>query len=314
MKRNGLEVTVVVGNEPLSEYTIAEEGDSTVICWIPSEEGKEFSIKTVNDTPSTIITCETDVDGRSMDRTICRAKASTLVRGTYSSASAVRPFTFTRIGVSDDDDLLDTDNANIEAIGTIRVSVRRVEELEKRAFVAGEYDTTEIGLLHERRKKAGVHCVSLGKEIALQKKTNRGSVGVAYLDTPEKPYCVFIFHYRSKDILQAQGIIPTIVARPSGVASSKGASGRPARASPVQHIASRAVKRQREGSLPKDSDVKEEAEESDMEDADALQAELEAIQIRLSKAKAKASHKRVKREPSPILLATSGDVIDLTLD
>lgn len=45
-----------------------------------------------------------------------------------------------------------------------------------------------------------------------------------------------------------------------------------------------------------------------------MKAQLDAIQARLSKVKAKKNHKRVKREPAPIQLDASGDIIDLTSD
>ncbi|EKM57982.1 uncharacterized protein PHACADRAFT_206830 [Phanerochaete carnosa HHB-10118-sp] len=225
------------------------------------------------------------------------------------TSTSVRPFAFTLINFSDDDALLHRDANELEAIGAIRITARRVIAKENVPYNPAQYDTRDIGLVHERRKKAGVHC----REIHRQ---TRNAANVDYLDAIEKPYCVFVFRYRPKDILQAQGIVPppTPVAPPGNTSPSRTSNGGQQRTEPpVQRTASGSGKRQREEPPSQNLDIKE-SDESDIKDTKVLQAQLEAIQAKLSKAKGKYNRKRVKREPSPIRLDVSGDVIDLTSD
>ncbi|GJE94866.1 hypothetical protein PsYK624_110420 [Phanerochaete sordida] len=56
-----------------------------------------------------------------------------------------------------------------------------------------------IGPVHERSKKAGVHCVSFGRERRVGG-TSHG-VSCTYRDTLDQPYCKFVFRYRSRDML-----------------------------------------------------------------------------------------------------------------
>ena len=78
------------------------------------------------------------------------------------------------------------------------------------------FDTADIGVLHERRKKVGVHVVSyvyhshagqmsrslsssLGDEVVQSRPLSYTEVD--YVDTSDNPQCAFLFKYRPKGML-----------------------------------------------------------------------------------------------------------------
>ncbi|GJE94863.1 hypothetical protein PsYK624_110390 [Phanerochaete sordida] len=316
MKWKDFEAFITVGDHNIEEYDVKDDGENKKTGWIASEEGASFAIKVQNKS-STAVSCTVYIDGRLLNHVLIRPGLLQEINGARITPVVIRPFIFSRISVSDDDALLHQDIKNLEAIGTVRILIRRVtvDETSTRTRQCFNYETEDIGIVHERKKKAGVHCVSLGKEITEQRAQT--VVDVQYHDTAEKPHCVFLFRYRSKDFLQAQGILPLPISAPiqRQVTPTSNIQARAAGSSaqPVG-TAANTTKRKRKGSAAQKSGVKEESDDSDTEDADAIQAQLDALQARLSKAKKKDARKRVKREPSPILMQTSGDIIDLTSD
>lgn len=124
-------------------------------------------------------------DGNIAQRMQHRTGVTGDCRGVYVSSSSIRPFKFSdliltgvcsridrgvyqynfmkKIGVavfSDDDAIINTKNVS-DKLGSIEVILTRVERFEptKRPYV-GRYGFTEIGPVHEKSKKAGVHTVT----------------------------------------------------------------------------------------------------------------------------------------------------------
>lgn len=112
-----------------------------------------------------------------MDSLLVRPGTSSMSTGAVVSPTSVRPFAFSRLNVADgelkcllvsdmcadgiiDDALLRRDLKKLEAIGTIRITVQRVIIKSVGSYTTFKSEAGDVGLVHERSKKAGVHCVS----------------------------------------------------------------------------------------------------------------------------------------------------------
>ncbi|KIP07268.1 hypothetical protein PHLGIDRAFT_425005 [Phlebiopsis gigantea 11061_1 CR5-6] len=310
MKHGDIELSVKIGDDRLEEYdTVIEDNEAT--CWIASEEGKNFTILYINTSQHQDMKCCVEIDGRDAEPSLLPHRCRALERGVSTGPDTVLPYAFSRIQLSDDDALRDQyARQSVEQLGSIRIAVHRIKIGE---VVVGKPWPTRavpqaIGPVHERMKKGGAHCVSLGEQVKT-KPQNRYTYTA--LDDANKPHCVFTFRYRSKDILQAQGIIPLIASPrvpPPDTLLPPDALGE----------ADTAASKKR----PRHDSVKEDSEDEDNEDEKALQAQVAAavaqlqhIEAKMAKMKDKKRQKRVKREVSPIQIAGgSGGIIDLTSD
>jgi len=161
-----------------------ETGDQrrTRACWIPSVEGAEWYIMWKNDAgeDAEIASCaHVFVDGQDVASGIMRAHRSTPMerKGAKTSTGRVKPFTFSRIQLTgmvhfrehscmtdisvvrlDDDSIADENDVRAPKIGCIRLEIKLV--VLGKTVPLRPYDPEEIGIMHEKAKKAGVHATT----------------------------------------------------------------------------------------------------------------------------------------------------------
>ncbi|KAM5537623.1 hypothetical protein V8D89_008701 [Ganoderma adspersum] len=315
MLHKGYEVWITCEEEKLPEYGATLEGndEKTSACFIPSESGKSFVINIRNDMQDcTMLTFK--VDGKPLSHgMLCKPGQSGSKKGVRTSLDVEQPFQFANLQTTDDDDLLNR-LSNQADVGSIEVGVTRVYE-EGRA-VAVTIDTfSGVGAVHERSKKAGAHSVGLGAGSAVQPFTQMWIHD--RINRAEGKVATFVFRYRPRDLLQAQGIMPLDRPKSTEVETSTMKKEKK-RAGSLQQ---RDAKRRRGESTSASGSGTQSAKRDlgavevlsdDDEDYDALKSELRKLQSKLDKATRK-KFGDVKQEQD-IVVGSNGDVIDLTLD
>ncbi|KAH9935640.1 uncharacterized protein B0H18DRAFT_976636 [Fomitopsis serialis] len=348
MRHRECEIRITCDGQELDEYDVQVNGN-VVECYVLSESGKVFEIMCSN-TSSTQISTSTAVDGRVFPRRkALRAGRKDETLNYVVDVDNMKPLMFSDISitVTDDDNASKEPSSSANNLGLIQISV--VRSTLHRTVPWTPLRNAEVqnfGAFHERTKKVGVHCVSLGARTSIpEPQTTLRQV--VHIDDLSAPYIVFKFQYRPRALLQAQGIVQSIVAeRPR---NNSGASpDLPAvRDAPVQaqspdgvshrkrddNGSGRPLKRPRQGGSsssrvvgPLVSDTEDaksfalkDEEDDSAEDLDALEAQIQAIRQRMDRAKRKripgGKPRVVKREPSPIQAGgVDGSVIDLTDD
>ncbi|KAL1948507.1 hypothetical protein VTO73DRAFT_12582 [Trametes versicolor] len=174
----------------------------------------------------------------------------------------------------------------------------------------------EIGAMHEKNKKAGVHAVSFGDLEELGE-----SDGLFKWTKVEKePFATFTFCYRPLELLKANSIVPLRSSPPLPSQSLKGkkrasdsqASGSDASQHDQKRVRVEAIKSE---DAPKVEHADDDTHFSAAEDVNSLEAQLVLLQKRIADAKAaQRAGTTFKRETSPIRVhpSSSSEVIDLT--
>ncbi|KAK7678134.1 hypothetical protein QCA50_018927 [Cerrena zonata] len=222
MKFEQYEVQILSDGIPIPEYQIESDPESkTTACFIPSCSGKIFEIHWTSSLPDHT-SVRTTIDGRLMGGgTHTKPLNKKFKKGFRYKPDQILPFAFSDLVLRDDDTLEISDASILENLGTIQVSVKRVSYHGHRPRTGTRKVPNSIGSIHEKSKKLGGHCVSFGK--AVKNKHTLISICTPY---PGEPcWATFIFKYRPKDLLQAQGIIDLPLA--TEVRSSLSETGRP---------------------------------------------------------------------------------------
>ncbi|KAJ7592538.1 hypothetical protein C8J56DRAFT_822442 [Mycena floridula] len=190
------------------EYSTVVDDDGlvpTITCWIASESGKEFTVNWKDSTLHSAITGDVRVDGRAVNGVLLQPglnNPNTLAttRGFKIAADAVRPFVFSNISVTDDDEYLG--KTVDQHFGEITIDIHRVlvNAPGQQVFLPVPSDEK----FHERSKKALVHQIGAGasKTVGFQQPYNVTRLGLAVVK--------FIFKYRTLDQLMANGFAPRI--------------------------------------------------------------------------------------------------------
>ncbi|KAI0340425.1 hypothetical protein BDW22DRAFT_421977 [Trametopsis cervina] len=246
MKKRGVTVIVVCDDEDVPEYATQHIDSGRVTSFIASEVGKRFVLEVVNDTDNGFmanILCDGALAGSWF---LDPHEQSGLWDGVLGEGTAVRPFLFSRLPLSD------ADADNEEGGGGTTV---KEEEEEVGGLVTDKEDGEEQGegeqgggggggdqLSHRTRMSMGIIDVWLYRSsleapdptrppreifaphLEVDETSNRGGITLgdpidggpveSVLSTPhyaidprEKPYARFSWCYRPKEYLQAQGII-----------------------------------------------------------------------------------------------------------
>ncbi|KAG8853904.1 hypothetical protein FRB96_007913 [Tulasnella sp. 330] len=179
-------------------------------CWIPSVEGKNFSVAFQNDEgeeAENASCAHIFVDGKDIASAIMRpARATPAVRdGAKLSPSVIKPFTFSKIQLTDDDTIADPNDPRTQDIGTIRIEIKFIR-LGKVVPIKA-CDPQNIGPIHEKAKKASIHTTTY-KTTKRIKKGRSVSTAPLYPSDEWEHHVVFIFRYRCADFLMAEGIMP----------------------------------------------------------------------------------------------------------
>jgi len=211
LSHRGYGVSVVCDDNPLEEFNVKIESDNTVSCYIPSEQGKTFVIKLVDELSpenSTLAhgflakSMHCFMDGNNVGALFIQPGATGTCDGSPVGNFGVRPFIFSPIVTTDDDTLAAQNDSMHEKLGTIEVKLRRAIPGAAPSYAfSAQYKHDGPGVVHERSKKAGSHQVGFG---AIQARP-QNFVQPNYFD--HDFHVTFRFFYRSRGILQAQGII-----------------------------------------------------------------------------------------------------------
>ncbi|KAI9065274.1 hypothetical protein FKP32DRAFT_511700 [Trametes sanguinea] len=194
----------------LPEYNIELEGDDrkTTACFIPSESGKRFVINWKDYNNGKHASLRISVDGvLNVANISWPGKGGKRIGVRTNTVNKYSAFQFADLRTTDDDSaLLASGHACPEKVGTIEVRVVHIHpQPQVVPFTATHY--AGVGPVHERSKKLGAHCVTLGEEVKadVSRSHRRAS---RPLDPRGRPHATFVFRYRPLALLQAQGIAP----------------------------------------------------------------------------------------------------------
>ncbi|EED81411.1 predicted protein [Postia placenta Mad-698-R] len=202
---------VYIDGDPAEEHHFRFENENTVSCYIASEAGKRFSVQWRSDLSMTAsVNCFMDGVCMGGSKTDPGRNGS---RWYVKTDDNIRyPFMFAPLVLTDDDGIADPDDVSAESIGIIEVAVHRVRfsGYPWRHTPKPRPMPADRAPVHERSKKAGAHCVSLGDGFKGADPPDAGqpSPRVIYIDPPADPYIRFIFYYKPREVLQADGIMP----------------------------------------------------------------------------------------------------------
>ncbi|KZT06460.1 uncharacterized protein LAESUDRAFT_759296 [Laetiporus sulphureus 93-53] len=207
-------VAIVAEIEKLTEYATTRESDAMTSCYIPSEAGRKFKIRFGNKS-ATDMSVHCFVNGQLVARELVKSYKSRSLKGMRICGCTVRPFMFSNVTLTDDDNVALAGTTNADNLGVIEIRVYRCMTIGSGPFEAVRgVSFTEVGPIHERTKKAGSHCVSLGESEA----THRArTMDVRYIDDPRRspPHITFRYNYRPMGMLIAQDIAPRPLPPPS---------------------------------------------------------------------------------------------------
>ncbi|KZV68052.1 hypothetical protein PENSPDRAFT_687628 [Peniophora sp. CONT] len=176
----------------------------TIAGFVPSEAGQSFEVWLDN----TLVSGEglvytTYIDGREMYRLAVRPFENSSMKGVYTPAG-VRPFTFAKLQLKEDDG--EAPSFDLSKLGVIEVQVSRAIIRDNDAPI--RYHTggkASLDPVSEKAKKVGWHSVSLG---AVKPTSGLHSTRTDYIDPLSKPYAIFRFRYKPRELLEDEGIAP----------------------------------------------------------------------------------------------------------
>ncbi|GAA5917886.1 hypothetical protein JCM8208_007647 [Rhodotorula glutinis] len=217
---------VSVDNEPVEIYRV-EHKDRKSTCFIEAREGKEFvlgfQILLAGQT-DLVLDAKIDgtlVEGRSLARDRPTGKASKF-EGARVSATAIRPFQFAQIALTDDVEEACHTESVVKNLGTIQLEVYRTRILGKVASVE-RYDKVEQPVVDEKSKKATMsHSTAYGAAKASVASSHTDSVD--WIDRFGSPFWTLEFKYRSRTLLELEDIVKPVVAPSPPPANARAAS------------------------------------------------------------------------------------------
>ncbi|BGO97957.1 hypothetical protein JCM10021v2_001615 [Rhodotorula toruloides] len=216
---------VLVDNKAVPLYKTQSEGPMKLTCYLEAVEGAEFAVgfrdeRERGEDDAADFLCEVVVDGVvcGADRQIIRSwkksskwnsrdvvkKRSYTWRGRSESATSLRPFVFSPLALtSDPDSASHLTESQLRSLGSIQLRIYR-------GHADGEGKRLGQTKLWEESKKLGLsHQASLGP--AREHSAEKRSVFVfdekRFGDRKDKPYAVLEFKYRSRTVLEIEGIV-----------------------------------------------------------------------------------------------------------
>ncbi|KAI0672342.1 hypothetical protein C8Q78DRAFT_1026488 [Trametes maxima] len=299
---NGYTAHLTCDGAELEVYNVKNEGPQIISCWVASEEGKKFSVSWGDKSAAICFNVMIRMDGRVVMRKGHEKASSGTCDGMYVEPGMERPFVFSRLVLTDDESAIST--RTYEDLGTIRLTMTRVQRYKLLDIDApSAAPVPEIGPMHEKSKKAGVHAVSFGD---VESRRFRTLVKTP-IGTEKEPFATFIFRYRPIELLRANGIVP-LPPKPD-----KGKK-RPGDTLEGLRDPSPSSSKHKRTSPPAKTEPADE-DDNDDEHLTFLEEQLAMMQQRVERARAaKRPRTDVKREVSPICVPSSSqhEVIDLT--
>ncbi|TFY64529.1 hypothetical protein EVJ58_g2560 [Rhodofomes roseus] len=231
--------------------------------------------------------------------------------------NGIRPLMFSNISVTDDEDAAE-EIPRVDDLGLIEIFVGRVKVLHEVPWSPPVGEPHNLGPVHESLKKGGMHCVSFGPTVANPYRRGR-AVETDGIDTWSAPYIIFKFKYRPLATLQAGILQPIVVDPPRDDSPDKlPRSERPCKRPWLDGVSSTIIDltddtEDIKPSVPKDEDE----DDDDMEDAAALEAQIQTLRQRLDRKRLRKARRgqsgAFKKEESPTQASRfNGEMIDLT--
>ncbi|KAG2362806.1 hypothetical protein BDR07DRAFT_1406180 [Suillus spraguei] len=206
-----LRACIRVDGQALESYGIEMfPEENKVTCWIASEAGKTFSVvwQDINHARQYHQTGDVILDGVHGGGQLMRAlsfnepptyqRCTAEFKYVNTSMNSVRPLTFSRLQLTDEDQHMNSAHAELGEISLAIWPVNVIGMGYQKKLVPAKGT-----MVHERSKKASSHCVGFGEEIRIQPQqiTHVARIGTT-------PMTTFIFRYRPFDRLVADGIAP----------------------------------------------------------------------------------------------------------
>ncbi|KAJ3740620.1 hypothetical protein DFH05DRAFT_1581901 [Lentinula detonsa] len=189
---------IEVDGSELSIFDIKQTGNE-VTCWIPSESEKKFSVKLSTGKRAISMVGDIFMDGKCLSgKTMKAGEPQTFTSsGVLTTATSERPFVFSKLELTDDDEYL---NMATAGLGDVKLVISHATFGVTRDHKRYKNCDT-IGKVHEKSKKATGHRVGLGAEKPV---VYTKSISVRRHAALVK----FVFRYRPIDMLRANGIAP----------------------------------------------------------------------------------------------------------
>ncbi|GAA5991981.1 hypothetical protein JCM10908_000682 [Rhodotorula pacifica] len=215
-------------------FKVEHQLDKTT-CYIIAEEGKEFEIMVRREEQPTMDESTVlSIDGMVMTSHTHHHnthKMEDTFKGKRVSATEIRPFMFAPIALTDPDEAIQ-DESIIQGLGSIRLNFHRVVRegvvKKKRHDFA---DTPAQQRIDENCKKATMsHSTTFGapRTAPLPSGGGKPRPRYKYIDSRDDPLYSMVFQYRSRALLEAEGIVEAL---PEPVAAREPAHPARARAS-----------------------------------------------------------------------------------
>ncbi|GAA5844723.1 hypothetical protein JCM5353_005837 [Sporobolomyces roseus] len=214
---------VEVDGKPLQVYGI-EEKENKIFGYIEAQEGKQFVVclADLRTTPPEQSFCtRAFVDGAYCNGQLTHCTSSgyataskkswrcSKLLGKKTSHTTIQPLIFSKLELTDDDDLACNDEEALKALGTVQVVYRRINNVRTCAnpeVANSKYSSAQTQRFHEKAKKAQVsHQATFGAEVTRKAAVRRTSFSWADAVDPLETY---EFRYRSRQLLQLEGFIP----------------------------------------------------------------------------------------------------------
>ncbi|EIW84401.1 hypothetical protein CONPUDRAFT_135860 [Coniophora puteana RWD-64-598 SS2] len=199
--------SVFVDGKALDELDVSvDEARHTATCYIPSQAGKKFMVewRCLSKSRTHWSSGRVGVDGVWCKGKVIRSARSgqeDSARRSYFTVdkTTTRDFMFSNINLTDDETYLHV--PDLDKLGGITLDI--VRGVPETHYSSPEHrrSVKDSRTMHERAKKALVHCVGFGRE----KKRPIPSARTHKV-RPTRSTLHFIFKYRPLAVLQAQGI------------------------------------------------------------------------------------------------------------
>ncbi|KAF9265504.1 hypothetical protein L218DRAFT_1075614 [Marasmius fiardii PR-910] len=201
LSHRGYSAWIVVNGQPLPEYLVAVNSEThQVSCWIPSEEGQQFSVHWQDHGSNVDTASYISLDGfTAPGRFLCGAGA-TYRSGVRTGENTERPFVFRQV-------IENTASSSSKDIGMIVLKIKRVTRTGKQQVDGLQ----QLSRGPQGNRQPGDMYVGFGEESRSFKRWDYTWSVEPHVDGSGNPasyptYVSFVFRYRSYEFLQAQGI------------------------------------------------------------------------------------------------------------
>ncbi|BGP38174.1 hypothetical protein JCM10450v2_002111 [Rhodotorula kratochvilovae] len=207
---------IEVEGAPLQVFGVEQDG-SKVVAYIEAKDGAAFEVHYLDLRTS----CQRAhvarlyVDGSRVNGMVVKrqdpmfedppdgSSRECIFKGSKCTRTTIRPFEFNSLQVTDNDDLACSDERVVKNIGTIQIKYMRVKN--PRSTDTFKPKAGQMPSIHEKAKKAQLsHQVGFGDPVDVPAGSR---LLFDLIDREDDPLSMLEFRYRSRALLEAQGIV-----------------------------------------------------------------------------------------------------------